>query len=79
MDELLIEVRDQLEICNLARETRLNLMNRNSSKAFLVCFMLVSDRFENLDQLLIAIQNCLSDMNIIISRIKDNKISILPA
>lgn len=79
MNELLVVVRNHLETCNLARETRLNLMNKNSPNDFLVCFLLVSDRFENLVQLLIAIQNCLSDMNIIISKINDNKISILPA
>lgn len=79
MNELLIVARDQLETCNLARETRLNLMNMNSSNEFLVCFLLVSDRFENLEELASEVINCLSNMNVIISKSSESILTIISA
>tara|TARA_A100000171_G_C2140531_1_gene155404 strand:- start:4415 stop:4654 length:240 start_codon:yes stop_codon:yes gene_type:complete len=79
MEELLIEIRDQLETCYLARETRLSLMNRNSPNEFLVCFLLVSDRFEHIDELDLAVRNCLSSKNVKISPVNGSKLTILPA
>lgn len=78
MDELLIKVRDQLAKCNLANETRLNLLNRNSPNECLVCFLLVSDKFKNLEELLEAITNCLSTMSVSLSAINNSRVIIHP-
>ena len=62
MNELLEEIRDQLDSCNLARETRLNLINQHLPNESLLCFLMLSDRFEDIDELASAVINCLKEL-----------------
>lgn len=76
MCEELQKIHDKLIECKLGDEVRVSIMHLNSPQEYLVCFLKLTDRFENFDDLLIAIKKCLDGLNIKINQIEKSKITI---
>lgn len=76
MSKELKKIHDKLVSCNLGDAVRVSILNPNSTSECLVCFLLLTDRFKNFDELFNAIKNCLKGMLITISAINDSKVII---
>jgi hypothetical protein len=78
MNEELQKIHDKLIKCKLGDAVRVSLINQNTDFQCLVCFLLLTDRFTNFEDLLLAIRNCLQEFPVIISEINNSTITIMP-
>ncbi|WP_452231773.1 hypothetical protein [Lacinutrix sp. MEBiC02595] len=76
MNKKLQEIHDRLIKCGLGKAVRVSVINPNSNAECLLCFLLLTDRFDNFEELLKAVNNCLKGLSVIISAINDSKITI---
>ena len=79
MNKKLQEIHNKLIECNLGDAVRVSLINPKSNNEALVCFLKLTDRFDNFKELLFAVENCLSQIPTHISKINNSKITIIPA
>lgn len=77
MNKKLQTIHERLIACGLGNSVRVSILNPNSEAECLLCFLLLTDRFDNFEELLLAIRNCLSEIPAIISGINDNRITIM--
>jgi len=77
MNEKLQKIHDKLIGCKLGDAVRISLVNPNTEAECLICFLLLTDRFNNLEDLVLAIRNCLQEMSVSISPVNDSRITIM--
>jgi hypothetical protein len=78
MNAKIKEIHDKLIVCNLGEAFRVYIMSPESDSEYLLCHLMLTDRFESFDELLNAVRNCLEGIAVIISEINDSKMTIMP-
>lgn len=78
MNEKLQKIHDKLTNCNLGEAFRVYVMNPKSNSEYLLCHLMLTDRFKSFEDLLTAVRNCLKEIPVIISDLNDSKITIMP-
>lgn len=71
------EIHDKLISCNLGEAFRVYVMNPKSNSEYLLCHLMLTDRFKSFEDLLTAVRNCLKEISVTISDINDSKITIM--
>jgi hypothetical protein len=78
MNEKTKEIHEKLTNCNLGEAFRVYVMNPKSNSEYLLCHLMLTDRFKNFEDLLNAVKDCLKGIPVKISEVNDNKITIMP-
>ena len=57
------EIHDTLISCNLGEAFRVYVMNPKSNSEYLLCHLMLTDRFKSFEDLLTAVRNCLKEIS----------------
>lgn len=76
MNEKTQKIHDKLINCNLGEAFRVYVMNPKSNAEYLLCHLMLTDRFKSFEELLTKVRECLNGIPVTISDINNSKISI---